>query len=123
MSKNKENKKNTNEKKMKTNKVDRADNNPTTESWNRTAAKGALVWGTVYSTATSGAAYLIAPAMNGTVAMSDVVMESLIVFPAVGAARGLLMRRARNGKETGKRGLSSKAKSRRHARRVLSKAA
>lgn len=72
------------------------------ETWNHAAAKGALVWGSVYSTATTSAACLLAPVVNGgSVVFSDVFVDSLILFPSFGAARGLLMWRLRKNKGVG----------------------
>jgi hypothetical protein len=62
------------------------------ETWKSATAKGALVWGSIYSTATSGAAYLLAPVVTGsTPAFSDIFVNSLVIFPTAGAARGLVM--------------------------------
>ena len=59
-------------------------------AWKGATAKGALVWGSFYSTATSGAAVYLAPMMTGsTLAFGDAFMDSLIIFPSAGAAQGL----------------------------------
>jgi|GEM_PF-6834130 len=72
-------------------------------TWKEATAKGALVWGSVYSTASSGAAYLLAPVMTGhTPAFGDIFMNSLIIFPTAGAAQGLLMWRVHKAKKIGK---------------------
>ena len=69
-------------------------------TWKGATAKGALVWGSFYSTATSGAAVYLDPMMTGsTLAFGDVFMDSLIIFPSAGAAQGLAkwrMAKARN---------------------------
>ncbi|VGO21040.1 hypothetical protein [Pontiella sulfatireligans] len=71
-----------------------------TDSWNGAATKGALVWGSVYSTASTGAAFLLAPVVTGsTPAFSDIFMHSLIIFPTAGAARGLVMWRMKKEKK------------------------
>ena len=70
------------------------------DSWNRAAARGALVWGTVYSTASSGAAYLLTPMITGsTPAFSDIFVNSLIIFPTAGAARGLVLWRMKKERQ------------------------
>ena len=72
-------------------------------TWKEAATKGALVWGSVYSTATSGAAYLLAPVMTGhTPAFGDIFMNSLIVFPTAGAMHGLAMWQVHKSKHAGK---------------------
>jgi hypothetical protein len=61
------------------------------KTWKTATAKGALVWGSVYTTASTGAAYLLAPVMTGsTPAFGDILMNSLIIFPTAGAAKGLM---------------------------------
>jgi hypothetical protein len=61
-------------------------------TWKGASAKGALVWGSVYSTASSGAAYMLAPMMTGSSpAFGDIFLDSLVIFPSAGAAQGLLM--------------------------------
>ncbi len=62
------------------------------DSLSRAAAKDALIWGTLYTTAFSGAASLLAPVMGaGPVGFSEVIMPSLAIFPSAGAAHGALM--------------------------------
>ena len=101
--------KGTMEKHMKTKTRKNTRKTRRTDSWNRAAAKGALVWGSVYSTATSGAAYLLAPAVTGTTpAFSDIFLDSLVIFPTAGAARGLVMWRMRRPKNTGLDAFTSK---------------
>jgi hypothetical protein len=75
---------------MKTKKTEMKHRDKNGNTWNEAVAKGALVWGTVYSTASSGAAYLLAPVVAGThPAFSDIFMDSLVIFPTAGAAKGL----------------------------------
>lgn len=77
---------------MKTKNIHKDKNGNT---WKEATAKGALVWGSLYSTASSGAAYLLAPAMTGhSPAFGDIFMDSLIIFPTAGAAHGLARWRA-----------------------------
>lgn len=84
---------------MKTKKTENKNKIRNTETWKGATAKGALVWGSVYSTATSGAAYLLAPAITGAhPAFSDIFLNSLVIFPTAGAARGLVMWRMRKAK-------------------------
>ncbi|MDF7807369.1 hypothetical protein P4E94_07965 [Pontiellaceae bacterium B12219] len=75
--------------------------NKNSNTWKGASAKGALVWGSVYSTASSGAAYMLAPMMTGnSPAFGDIFLDSLVIFPSAGAAQGLLMWRmnkAKNG--------------------------
>ncbi len=60
-------------------------------TWKGATAKSALVWGSLYSTASSGAAYMLAPMMTGnTPAFGDIFMDSLVIFPTAGAAHGLV---------------------------------
>lgn len=110
---------------MKTKKSELTVKERNAESWKRATARSALVWGTVYSTATSGAACLIAPvAHSGALSFSDVFMDSLIIFPSAGAAHGLLLWRARKGKSSSEElFLSPKKKAHKHPWRVHSKAA
>ncbi|MDF7825743.1 hypothetical protein P4B35_17070 [Pontiellaceae bacterium B12227] len=71
-------------------KTKHRDKNGTT--WKGATAKGALVWGSVYSTASSGAAFMLAPMMTGSSpAFGDIFMDSLVIFPSAGAAQGLMM--------------------------------
>lgn len=59
-------------------------------TWKGATAKGALVWGSLYSTASTGAAVYLAPMMTGhSLAFGDVFMDSLVIFPSAGAAQGL----------------------------------
>ena len=60
-------------------------------TWKGATAKGALVWGSLYSTASSGAAYMLAPIMTGSYpSFGDIFMDSLMIFPSAGAAQGLI---------------------------------
>jgi hypothetical protein len=71
-------------------KIKHRDKNGNT--WKGATAKGALVWGSVYSTASSGAAYMLAPMVTGSSpTFGDIFMDSLVIFPSAGAAQGLLM--------------------------------
>ncbi|VGO12926.1 hypothetical protein PDESU_01480 [Pontiella desulfatans] len=85
---------------MKTTETKHRDENGST--WKEATAKGALVWGSVYSTASSGAAFLLAPVMTGSSpAFGDIFMDSLIIFPTAGAAKGLLMWRMNKASNDG----------------------
>ena len=87
---------------MKTKNTDTKHRDKSGNTWKRATAKGALVWGSVYSTASSGAAFVLAPVMTGgTPAFGDIFVDSLIVFPTAGAAKGLLMWRMDKAKEAG----------------------
>ena len=56
------------------------------------AVKSALVWGTVYSTATTGAVYAMASGVDTEpLTLSHVLTESMVMFYPFGAARGLLI--------------------------------
>ncbi|MBT8042927.1 MAG: hypothetical protein HKP10_09065 [Kiritimatiellales bacterium] len=77
---------------MKTKKTDTKHRDKSGHTWKEATAKNALVWGSVYSTASSGAAFMLAPVMTGsTPAFGDIFMDSLIIFPTACAAKGLLM--------------------------------
>ena len=66
--------------------------NSKAKTWNGAATKGALVWGPVYSTATSGAAYFLVPVMTGSSpAFPDILMNSLVICSTAGAARGIVL--------------------------------
>ncbi len=72
--------------------------NGKTESWERATLKGAMIWGSVYSTATVGSACLLTPWLtDSVVAFSELLKNALMVFPVAGAFRGALMWRIRNG--------------------------
>lgn len=82
-------------------KTDTRHHDKTSSTWKGAAAKGALVWGSVYSTASSGAAYLLAPVMTGHApAFGDILMDSLVIFPTAGAAKGLLTWRMHKAKRS-----------------------
>ncbi len=93
-------------------------------TWKAATAKGALVWGSVYTTASAGAAYLLAPVMTGsTPAFGDLLMDSLIIFPTAGAAKGLVswrMHKAEHAGETDplEKYTSRGRKTRRHPVRI-----
>jgi len=70
-----------------------------TESWKGATARGALIWGSVYSTATTGATCLVSSAIDGHLAINDIFAHSLIIFPPLGAMRGLIMWRVRMNTE------------------------
>lgn len=54
-------------------------------------ARGALLWGPLYTTGVSGMAYAIAPSITGdALAYTDVLLSSLIVCPSLGAAGGYI---------------------------------
>jgi hypothetical protein len=77
--------------KMKTKKEKTKYRDKNGNTWKGAAAKGALVWGSVYSTASTGAAYVLTPMMTGSsAAFGDIFMDSLIIFPSAGAAKGLI---------------------------------
>ena len=87
---------------MKTKNIDTKHRDKNGNTWKGATAKGALVWGSVYSTASSGAAFVLAPVVTGaTPAFGDIFLDSLIVFPTVGAAKGLLMWRMDKAKKSG----------------------
>lgn len=65
-----------------------------TESWQHATAKGALVWGSVYSTATAGSAYALS---DSTASFPELITSALMIFPFFGAFRGALMWRVRHG--------------------------
>lgn len=72
--------------------------NLSTETWIGATTKGALVWGSVYSTATTGATCLLTSAASGAQpAMTDIFVNSLIIFPPIGALRGFIMWHVRKG--------------------------
>jgi Na+/proline symporter len=72
--------------------------NEQSESLKRATVKGALVWGSVYTTATAGSAYVLVPTFTDSViALSEILKHSLMVFPFAGALRGAIMWRAKNG--------------------------
>lgn len=67
------------------------------ETRSHAAVKGALIWGTVYSTATTGAFYAVASSVDAEpLTLSHVLTDSMVMFYPFGAARGLLMWRAKN---------------------------
>lgn len=54
-------------------------------------ARGALLWGPLYTTGVSGAVYAIAPSLSGDVhSYSEVLLNALIVCPSMGAAGGYI---------------------------------
>jgi hypothetical protein len=72
--------------------------NTAAESWRLATLRGALVWGSVYSTATAGSAYWLVPVFTDSIAaFSDLLKSALIIFPFAGALRGAVMWRIRNG--------------------------
>lgn len=63
-----------------------------TETRSHAAIKGAMIWGTVYSTASTGAVCALAPIIDPEpLTLSHVMAESMVMFYPFGAARGLLM--------------------------------
>lgn len=68
------------------------------ESWGYATIKGALIWGSVYSTASAGSAYLLIPVnAEGATTFFELLKNALLFFPFAGAFRGALMWRVRNG--------------------------
>lgn len=54
-------------------------------------ARGALVWGPLYTTGVSGMAYAVAPSLAGeALPYTDLFMHSLYICPTFGAAGGYL---------------------------------
>lgn len=77
---------------MNTKHTERKSTEHTAETKSHAAAKGAMVWGTVYSTATTGTIYAVASTVDaGPLTLSHVITESMVMFYPLGAARGLLM--------------------------------
>ncbi|MCF7817831.1 MAG: hypothetical protein K9M54_08100 [Kiritimatiellales bacterium] len=82
----------------------------TTDTWNRNRGrvrlgdelfKGAFVWGTLYSVGASASACYLAPLVAGkTLSFPEVFDSSLLIFPLVGAVRGLVMWRVKTYKTT-----------------------
>jgi hypothetical protein len=75
------------------------------DTGSKAAATGALVWGAAYSTAASGAAYLLGDGAS----FGDLFVNSLAIFPVAGAARGYLMWKVRHKDEARERVSHSKA--------------
>lgn len=68
------------------------------------AITGALVWGTVYSTATTGATCAVASMTDAEpLKMSHVFAETIAMFYPYGMVRGLIMWYVRNGGRPGNR--------------------
>lgn len=84
--------------------------NRDTETWKGATLRGALVWGSVYSTATAGSVYLLAPTLTDhVIAYADLFKNALMVFPFAGAFRGAVMWRAKNGYNVFRGGLKKGA--------------
>ena len=59
----------------------------TTSTCTGYVTRGALLWGPVYTTGVSGLAYAVAPEFT---AYSDVLLNSVLICPSIGAAGGYL---------------------------------
>lgn len=70
---------------------------PGAKTRSHATVEGALLWGTVYTTATTGATYAVASNIDAEpLTLSHVLAEAMAMFYPFGAVRGLLMWYARN---------------------------